>query len=109
MGSLGAACRSVALPQAALAAVVEATEAVGLDGDLARHEGVFVEPASAAGVAGLLAEHAAGRLDPGQTVVVTVTGHGLKDVDTALDAFGAIEETVVPVDPHAAAGALGLR
>ena len=76
---------------------------------LARHEGVFVEPASAAGVAGLLAEHAAGRLDPGQTVVVTVTGHGLKDVDTALDAFGAIEETVVPVDPHAAAGALGLR
>jgi len=77
--------------------------------DLARHEGVFVEPASAAGVAGLLSEHAAGRLDPGQTVVVTVTGHGLKDVDTALDAFGAIEETVVPVDPHAAAGALGLR
>jgi threonine synthase len=52
--------------------------------ELARREGVFVEPASAAGVAGLLAARAAGRLDSGLTVTVTVTGHGLKDTDAAL-------------------------
>ena len=51
---------------------------------LAAREGVFVEPGAAAGVAGLLAEHARGRLDPGQRVVVTLTGNGLKDPDTAL-------------------------
>ncbi|MFI1170726.1 threonine synthase [Streptomyces melanogenes] len=51
---------------------------------VARHEGVFVEPASAAGIAGLLAEHRAGRLDAGQRVVVTVTGNGLKDPDASM-------------------------
>jgi threonine synthase len=76
---------------------------------LARHEGVFVEPASATGVAGLLAVHQAGRLDPGQTVVITVTGHGLKDVETALAAAGEPETTVVAADAHRAAAALGLR
>ncbi|MBK3568489.1 threonine synthase [Streptomyces sp. MBT62] len=51
---------------------------------LARREGVFVEPASAAGVAGLLAESTAGRLERGTRVVVTVTGHGLKDPDASM-------------------------
>ncbi len=51
---------------------------------LARHDGVFVEPASAAGVAGLLDQHRRGLLDPGQTVVVTLTGNGLKDQDASL-------------------------
>ena len=46
------------------------------------HEGVFVEPASAAGLAGLAHEVRERRLDPtGQTVVAVVTGHGLKDPD----------------------------
>ena len=44
---------------------------------LAREEGVFCEPASAAGVA---AVEAAG-LEPGTRVVCVVTGHGLKDPD----------------------------
>jgi threonine synthase len=44
---------------------------------LARDEGVFCEPSSAAGLAGL--PHAG--LDPGSTVVCVVTGHGLKDPD----------------------------
>src|SRR3954447_14414900 len=48
---------------------------------LAASEGVFVEPASAAGVAGLLAEAAEGTRYDGQRLVVTVTGHGLKDID----------------------------
>ena len=45
---------------------------------LASLEGVFVEPASAASVAGLLKAAAAGLVEPGETVVCTVTGHGLK-------------------------------
>ncbi|MBA8795559.1 threonine synthase [Friedmanniella endophytica] len=62
---------------------------------LAGEEGVFVEPASAAGVAGLLAAHGRGELDPGLRIAVTVTGHGLKDIDTALAAKGTIEAEVV--------------
>jgi threonine synthase len=44
---------------------------------LARDEGVFSEPASAAGIAGL----GRGSARPGETVVCVVTGHGLKDPD----------------------------
>lgn len=53
---------------------------------LAAQEGVFVEPASAASVAGLLKSHEARLLDPGQTVVCTVTGNGLKDPQWAIAA-----------------------
>ena len=56
--------------------------------ELARRDGVFVEPASAAGVAGLLADLAAGESYAGLTVVITVTGHGLKDTATALESVG---------------------
>ncbi len=52
---------------------------------LAASEGVFVEPASAAGVAGLL-KHAAKNYYPeGATIVITVTGHGLKDPEIAYE------------------------
>ena len=51
--------------------------------DLARQEGVFCEPASAASVAGLRKMAAAGVLDPDATVVAVLTGHGLKDPHTA--------------------------
>jgi threonine synthase len=78
---------------------------------LASREGVFVEPASAAGVAGLLKVHAAGGLAPGQRVVCTVTGHGLKDPQWALrTADGAdVQPVRVPVDAMSAAAALGLE
>jgi threonine synthase len=77
---------------------------------LASRDGVFVEPASAAGVAGLLdeAEQGGGMYD-GQTLVVTVTGHGLKDIDTALSTFTDLVDTVVEPDVTAAAEAAGLR
>jgi threonine synthase len=77
--------------------------------DLASHDGVFVEPASAAGVAGLLAAVAAGRVEPGQTFAVTVTGHGLKDIDTALSGAGALVDAIIEADVDAAAEAAGLR
>ena len=73
---------------------------------VARHEAVFVEPASAASVAGLLKTHADGRLPAGATVVCTVTGNGLKDPEWAIS--GAPKPLTVPVDAYAAAVSLGL-
>ena len=73
---------------------------------LAAREGVFVEPASAASVAGLLKAAEQGQLDPGQRVVCTVTGNGLKDPDWAV--AGAPRPVTVPVDADAAAAKLGL-
>jgi threonine synthase len=75
---------------------------------LAARDGVFVEPASAAGIAGLLQDLAAGESYAGLTVVVTVTGHGLKDTATALEAFGEVVDTVVDADLGATARAAGL-
>lgn len=76
--------------------------------ELARREGVFVEPASAAGVAGLLAQVAAGESFAGLTTVITVTGHGLKDTATALAGVGDIVDTVIDADADRAAEAAGL-
>ena len=49
---------------------------------MARDEGIFCEPASAASVAGLI-KAAAGIDFAGQTCVCVITGNGLKDPDTA--------------------------
>jgi threonine synthase len=62
---------------------------------LAAHEGVFCEPASASGVAGLLAYGA----DGAERVVCVLTGHGLKDPQTALSQSGS----VIPCEPDIAA------
>ena len=77
--------------------------------ELASRDGVFVEPASAAGVAGLLQAALAGDVPRGQTIVVTVTGHGLKDTETALSGIDSIVDSVIDVDVDAAAEAAGLR
>jgi threonine synthase len=53
--------------------------------ELAATEGVFVEPASAASVAGLRRARSAGIVAAGERVVCTVTGHGLKDPQRAID------------------------
>jgi threonine synthase len=50
---------------------------------LAREEGIFVEPASAASLAGVWRLLREGRLEEGTRVVLTLTGHGLKDPATA--------------------------
>jgi threonine synthase len=50
---------------------------------LARFEGIFCEPASAASVAGVMKAAEAGEVDPDATVVCVLTGHGLKDPTTA--------------------------
>jgi threonine synthase len=73
---------------------------------LAAEDGVFCEPASAASVAGLLKAHAAGLVAAGETIVCTLTGHGLKDPERAM-----AEVTVPPpVDaaPDTVLAAIGL-
>ncbi|OUD13898.1 threonine synthase [Thioflexithrix psekupsensis] len=51
---------------------------------LAEKEGIFCEPASATSVSGALRDIERGRIPEGSTVVCTLTGHGLKDPDTAI-------------------------
>ena len=51
---------------------------------LAMKEGVFCEPASATSVAGALRDIQRGKIPNGSTVVCTLTGHGLKDLDIAM-------------------------
>ena len=76
---------------------------------LAQEEGIFCEPASAACVAGLLkmaadSEHRSAIAD--RTVVCIITGHGLKDPDTALSVEGEMIE--VAADQQAVEKAMGL-
>jgi threonine synthase len=78
---------------------------------LSSEVGIFVEPASAASVAGLLERAEAGVLPRGARVVLTVTGHGLKDPNWALKAADGtdVAPTSVDVDVAEVAEVLGLR
>jgi threonine synthase len=69
-------------------------------------EGLFCEPASAASVAGLRLLARTGILERGKTVVCVLTGHGLKDPDTARSR--SPQPVPVEADPVAVAAALGL-
>jgi threonine synthase len=78
---------------AALVAVKESAGAIDSVSDeeilqaytaVAATEGIFCEPASAASVAGVMKLSKQGGLRAGETVVCTLTGHGLKDADTAI-------------------------
>ena len=77
---------------------------------LASTAGVFVEPASAIGVAGLLDRAEAGVIPAGATIVITVTGHGLKDPQWALrNADGTeVDPTVVDATTSEVASVLDL-
>lgn len=66
---------------------------------LARKVGVFAEPASAAPVAGILRMDRQGSLPDGATVVVILTGHGLKDPEIAIRL--SAEPVVLPATKEA--------
>jgi threonine synthase len=67
--------------------------------DVARLEGIFCEPSSAASLAGVAKLARAGELDAEALVVAVLTGNGLKDPVTAeAQAGGAIMESVATVD-----------
>jgi len=51
---------------------------------LSEKEGVFCEPASAISLAGAMQDIATGKIPEGSKIVCTLTGHGLKDPDTAI-------------------------
>ncbi len=51
---------------------------------LASREGIFAEPASAASLAGVIKMHERKHFSGGETIVCTLTGHGLKDPDRAV-------------------------
>ena len=74
---------------------------------VAAKEGVFVEPSSAAGIAGLIKKKAQKKLPKGKTIVVTVTGNGLKDVQWVLNSAG--KPIIIPVDMKRAAKVIGLK
>ncbi len=61
---------------------------------LAKHEGVFCEPASATSLAGALRDVKNGKIPEGSKIVCTLTGHGLKDPDIAIKQAGADITTV---------------
>ena len=84
---------------------VSDTEILDAYKELAR-EGLYVEPASAAGVAGLKQLHRGGLIPHGSTVVCVLTGHGLKDPDTALGQMSPPES--VEADAGTVASALHL-
>jgi threonine synthase len=60
-----------------------AEELSAAQGLLAREEGIFAEPQGIYGAAGLLKAAAEGALDPQETIVCIITGHGLKDMEAA--------------------------
>ena len=74
---------------------------------LARTEGIFVEPACAAPLAGLIKAIAANQIPEGSLIAATMTGHGLKDPDTAISTAG-FEPTVVQPTREAVMKVLGL-
>ncbi len=61
---------------------------------LTSREGIFCEPASATSVAGALRDIQSGKIPEGSTVVCTLTGHGLKDPDTAIKQCEGAMQTV---------------
>ena len=91
--------------------IVEDSEILAAQKWLASNEGIFAEPASAAPVATLLkcfgknrcATCPFGTIQPGAMVVLTITGHGLKDPDTAKHAVTAPIETDATADAVRAA------
>ena len=77
--------------------------------DLASHEGIFCEPASAASFAGLVKMHQKGLNFENQRIVCIFTGTGLKDPDLAVSSVAAntieVEPTVEAVEAVALATA----
>jgi len=83
--------------------VVSDEEILAAQSWLARHEGIFVEPASAAAIAGLFkccdsdeATFSFQKIPEASRIVCTVTGHGLKDPDTIIQRM----KELTPVRPN---------
>src|SRR5438094_1284356 len=98
----------------ACAAIAESHGAIDIASDeeileaqswLAKHEGIFVEPASAAAIAGLFkccesdeAARSFRRIPEAGRIVCTVTGHGLKDPDPITQRMKELKPVAASVD-----------
>ncbi|EGL82803.1 threonine synthase [Caldalkalibacillus thermarum TA2.A1] len=67
---------------------------------LAREEGLFAEPASCASLAGVKKQLETGQIKEGSRIVCVLTGNGLKDPNTAMEAV-QIQPAVIPNDKQA--------
>ncbi|UCG33738.1 MAG: pyridoxal-phosphate dependent enzyme, partial [Phycisphaerales bacterium] len=65
--------------------------------EVARGAGIFGEPAGVTSYAGLLKAVEQGRIDPKWTIVLLITGNGLKDIASVMKVTG--EPRLVPPDP----------
>jgi threonine synthase len=74
---------------------------------IARTEGIFVEPACATPLAGLIKCVQAGLIPEGSLITATMTGHGLKDPDTAIGTAG-FQPVVVAANKEAVMRVIGL-
>jgi threonine synthase len=99
----------------ALAAIEESRGEIGIVSDaeilsayqqVAQLEGIYCEPASAAAVAGLIKYNQEGKIPSGSRVVCVLTGHGLKDPETALSLAPSLRS--VEANLEAAVQAMGL-
>lgn len=66
---------------------------------IARKEGIFAEPGSAASIAGVLQQVKKGTIAPGTKVVAVLTGNGLKDPDTAIAQYN-VDPVSLPNDKN---------
>lgn len=71
-------------------------EIIAAQAKLAASSGLFAEPAAAAAFAGFLRTRA--ELDPEASIVLLITGNGLKDIDTALQGIRVPQETIVSLE-----------
>ncbi|VVH51907.1 Threonine synthase (EC, partial [uncultured Gammaproteobacteria bacterium] len=64
---------------------------------LTEKEGIFCEPASATSLAGAMRDIKSGKIPEGSKIVCTLTGHGLKDPDTAIAQCN--NDNMIHIDP----------
>src|SRR5438034_2028851 len=98
------ACAAVAESHGAID-IVSDEEILEAQSWLAKHEGIFVEPASAAAVAGLFkccesdqAAYSFQKIPEASRIVCTVTGHGLKDPDAITQEVKELKPVAPTVD-----------
>ena len=85
--------------------VVSDEEIVAAQSWLAQHEGIFVEPASAASIAGLFkcrdsgeAAYSFQKIPEASRIVCTVTGHGLKDPDVIIQRMKELKPVAATIN-----------
>jgi len=78
--------------------VVSDEEILAAEALLGRTEGIYAEPAGAAPVAGVQKAREEGLIEADESVVVVVTGNGLKDTESAMRAAGEVESIAPKID-----------